>query len=295
MLRGHICTGQSLQNYVQEEPIVRCRLAFSSLLKRLTLYSTQRPSRPRELPFSFLPSKTPPVNTRLAAQPRPVTSRPYGNSYTSVGDYAPSFYHPKDVEPDVPHSLQVYLPIPDDHESSYSELAANLNFLGEVSKGAPTGRYDAAIVEHSSSSGGEHPQAQAPRTDAEPPNGVLSLEPASAFSCTYPQPSNPCHVLPESPKPHQTGLPLPSRRRKTLKKAVEALQAQNAKAVDPSRKRKYAPKPLSPGSTSPGQSASRALKKLLDPKKPKMACHFCRDRKIACGNPGEGAFDRTCE
>ncbi|TEB28714.1 hypothetical protein FA13DRAFT_778974 [Coprinellus micaceus] len=60
-------------------------------------------------------------------------------------------------------------------------------------------------------------------------------------------------------------------------------------------KRKYASKTLGPGPTSPGQPASQALKRLLDPKKPKMACYFCRDRKIACGNPGEGALDRTCD
>ena len=253
------------------------------MLERPTWHLSQRPSRPRELPFPFLPLDASPVDTPLATQPRPTTPSTYANSYTSVGDYAQSFYHPKDDRPDVSRSLQGYLPIPDGRQSSYSELAANVEFLVGVSKEAQTlrGLQDVgrAIVEHGSSAGG--------------PNGTSSFDLASTFSQTSPQSSSPCHTSDTQPISHHEGLELPSYRCKSLKKAVETLQAQNAKAVD--IKRKYASKMLTPGPTSPGQPASQALKKLLNPKKLKMACHFCRDRKIACGNPGDGALDRTCE
>ncbi|TEB28713.1 hypothetical protein FA13DRAFT_778973 [Coprinellus micaceus] len=125
ILRGHTCSVQAPQNHVPDEPIW--------------------PSRPRELPFPFHLSDTSPTCAPLVAQPRPATPRPYANSYTSVGDYAQSFFHPEDDKPDVSRSLQGYLPIPDGRQSSHSELAANLDFLVEVSKGPPTskGRHDA--------------------------------------------------------------------------------------------------------------------------------------------------------
>ncbi|KAJ3533817.1 hypothetical protein NMY22_g7175 [Coprinellus aureogranulatus] len=82
------------------------------------------------------------------------------------------------------------------------------------------------------------------------------------------------------------------RSHKSLEKAVASLQARSANAVE--IQRKYTSKRSAPGPTS-GQPTSEALKKLLDPKKLKIACHFCRERKIACHSPPEGALDRTCQ
>ena len=37
------------------------------------------------------------------------------------------------------------------------------------------------------------------------------------------------------------------------------------------------------------------LKKTMEPKKPKLACLFCRERKICCGTPEPDASDQRCK
>ncbi|KAF8954281.1 hypothetical protein BDZ97DRAFT_1677226 [Flammula alnicola] len=36
------------------------------------------------------------------------------------------------------------------------------------------------------------------------------------------------------------------------------------------------------------------MRNIKEPKKPSLACTFCRERKVACGRPPEGSPDPTC-
>jgi hypothetical protein len=51
-----------------------------------------------------------------------------------------------------------------------------------------------------------------------------------------------------------------------------------------------AQKPSPPADTTVG-----IIRNSKEPKKPSLACTFCRERKIACGRPAEGSIDPTCK
>ncbi|KAJ3544326.1 hypothetical protein NMY22_g2813 [Coprinellus aureogranulatus] len=334
-LSASYSTGGPLkQVVVQEEPI--------------------RPSRPRELPPAFI-SSAPPGSSAITSAPD-ADPFPFDqvDSYNSLGYYAQSFYIQDRPEEDRLSAFQSH-PSPEAKESAYSELAANLQFLADISKAEasqPEVRVDevehaeaepnvvdtvtlasedniipidSTIFFHSTNENHSLPNKE-PLVDVWPSDATPPfLWPASTYFYAnhYPSPSksrtesvllpfdtqnslNPPSISAYAPpgnsasstttgfpsRPAVDTTPPPRRSHKSLEKAVASLQAQSAKAVE--IQRKYASKRSAPGPTS-GQPASEALKKLLEPKKLKIACHFCRERKIACHSPPEGALDRTCE
>lgn len=77
-----------------------------------------------------------------------------------------------------------------------------------------------------------------------------------------------------------------------LRKAVRAQSHPYTKGDSPSSS------PSRKSSPAPRKAKSKAAKEKRSsegPKKPLLACLFCRGRKIACGAPPEGSTDNSCE
>ena len=129
-------------------------------------------------------------------------------------------------------------------------------------------------------------------------------QPSSSVSTIPPVTSGPqimLHEAPHAPFPLKPILPAaPSSARK---RRQEVLDSEECSLVTTSIS------PLSPSPTFEGrvdlnsESSQSVLiatptsmkRNVKEPRRPSLACNFCRERKIGCGRPPEDAQDRTCK
>ncbi|KAJ3533008.1 hypothetical protein NMY22_g7512 [Coprinellus aureogranulatus] len=265
------------------------------------------PSRPRQLP-STLSFITPEQDTGSTELPRKLQPS--------------SFLEPKTV---VTGTEGLFLSVPVSHQSAYSELTPNLNFLAGV--GEANANQGVPVVETPVC---HHPQQglqQPPQSDIwQEMNGIMEVNNLAAedggqimqfdettfihLTCiNHVEPGNepwietwPLRKTPSPPRPAITrsDLSTPNRfagtppyayasslqwkRLENWPSAKEHLEAQ----------RKAAEHPLAPSLTDTKTNRVYASRAEVTKKKLKIACHFCRQRKIRCCIPEVGKSDRTC-
>lgn len=117
------------------------------------------------------------------------------------------------------------------------------------------------------------PSAQATSPSPQTPSDIQS--PHTSFITDPDSPSPP----PDTPQTAD-GSPSP---------ALTALKFMPTMIAVPSAEETASlPETISPSVTGP-------IRNVKEPRRPSLACTFCRERKIACGRPPPEAADQTCE
>ncbi|KAF8153386.1 hypothetical protein B0H34DRAFT_103627 [Crassisporium funariophilum] len=163
-----------------------------------------------------------------------------------------------------PHH-EAHQAIPPEKRSSYSELTANVEFLAKLKEQScslarpPQPSHSPQQVFRKRVHIRRLLPALRSSSRSEPKSSPMTLIPMDAANNPHVHPS---HTLPAPP----SLTPSPSSPKVSFQSPADS-------------------------SASGHQIGARNVK---EPRRPSLACTFCRERKIACGRPPEGSSDLTC-
>lgn len=280
-----------------------------------------RPSRPRELPRATLLVDPPAgVATTQTVRPSPEQRALCFDSYSTINDYANSFYacsgsgSSDNTAP--PPIVPIHQPVHETQLSSYSELSANLGFLTPILQNQnPTPATCDVHMDYVATLPSRQIYHYEPNSDCVtdrsnelawidvwPSDATASpfLWPAAAMSYatmaaqTYDllQAEAVDAVYAQPPPPSVQIEHDPSEKLQSTPKALDAAEPVPSLPPSSPKPRSRKPKVRTPPRDSTPRPASEELKRLNEPK---MACLFCRERKIACGALKRGNENKNCD
>ncbi|CAA7263435.1 unnamed protein product [Cyclocybe aegerita] len=172
-------------------------------------------------------------------------------------------------------------PILPEQRSPYSELAVNLAFLEKLKEEEKARALAASIA------------LSTPRNAPSPPSADVTVLPPPALSNRIARP-------PPADKKHSAESPILS----SVSFSSRSITVAGPSPITESANGERSAVPF--GSNS-GTSATwnvstgidsvngtGGLRNVKEPRKPSLACTFCRERKIACGRPPSNSLDPTC-
>ncbi|KAF8187433.1 hypothetical protein BJ912DRAFT_1059786 [Pholiota molesta] len=202
--------------------------------------------------------------TIQASLPEPITT-PYALHTTHFTHHAP------------------HQPVPLSQQSSYSELSVNLEFMERLE------------CEDQTAASAAHTRQRRPTISTSTPQPAVAVTPSPAASLPNSSssrkntrqllPSSLCTDRTKSVKVSATMTDQGVNIYVEMPPSPDLWKPMNLTFVDES----MAQKPSPPADTTVGIICNSK-----EPKKPSLACTFCRERKIACGRPAEGSIDPTC-
>ncbi|KAF8073461.1 hypothetical protein FPV67DRAFT_1477952 [Lyophyllum atratum] len=223
------------------------------------------------------------------------------NPECTPGTYNPSFFAPHSKDPSLPLLVQ-HAPVAPQHQSSYSELAANIAFFSTMTHQNQT---NSEVTQPSSLT----LQACARTLAFSQASGTVHEPEEIEVRSRHQLRSSSHHLFTTTviPPPLPDSSP-PSTHPKSLGHTWTCPNDPLPEFVTPISSTSRAQSPSS-SSSSPASSygaptpvhASRARSSSLRKgvgnearRPPSLACFFCRERKIACGRPAEGSADPRC-
>jgi len=174
--------------------------------------------------------------------------------------------HPLDFRPQ-------HQPLAPEQRSAYSELAVNLDFMVKLQ---------------------QDQRSRSSSTSSPPPPSVSNVRPVSPKVIPKAR-----RILP-TPRPtidtdRQPAVPsLSSASLKHEKLPSPTLTAVNF-VPSPTTYVAVSPAPAGPTDPPSPPATSGPVRNVKEPRRPSLACTFCRERKIACGRPPGGSPDPTCK
>ncbi|KAF9483283.1 hypothetical protein BDN70DRAFT_918496 [Pholiota conissans] len=165
------------------------------------------------------------------------------------------------------HNVVAHQPIPPSQRSTYSELSVNLKFMERLEREAAAVRKRQTL------------------------SAISTTSPSPPVSST-PSPATPASSAAFSRTDSRGMLPSPVCAER--KEQVNALTAGPTSSSDSLPTTTAAGQAPTANIEAPVPTLSGPTRNVKEPKKPSLACTFCRERKIACGRPPEGSADPTC-